>query len=277
MFEDGSRYWLRQSILKSFARHSSTPPTVLRVALYLATEDTRSGWVRTSGEGIASWLNARAMSVKHALRAMLATGIVKSRRVPGTRSSFEYTLSRNPNPEDIESCALTYDSFRYPTGKPKPQRLRRSRACTPSEPSRAPCLQSVQAQREHGSAPGIDNGLTTRGESATMGNDMTPSESSSPSARSTRSKRTISSWDRMARDLAKRLGSSLTTCRAQVTALKAAGWGEARIERAIGDYACPGLAPWDWTKKCVGTLGVNQKGMSVQDILRWGREERTTA
>ena len=65
-------------------------------------------------------------------------------------------------------------------------------------------------------------------------------------------------------------------CLKQTGALREAGWGDARIAQAIEDYAVPGMAPWDWTKKCTGQEQSVNRGMTVQDIIAWGRKEQAS-
>lgn len=54
------------------------------------------------------------------------------------------------------------------------------------------------------------------------------------------------------RALATATGGAIGPCEAQVGALRAAGWTEARILAAVAEHGRPGVAPWDWTKLATG-------------------------
>lgn len=78
-----------------------------------------------------------------------------------------------------------------------------------------------------------------------------PSESpSSPAVTPTPKRKT----DPLVLDLKNRLGSSTTPCAAQIRALRGAGWDDARIAQAISEFAEPGMAPWEWTKRARGVV-----------------------
>lgn len=89
-----------------------------------------------------------------------------------------------------------------------------------------------------------------------------PSESpSSPAVTPTPKRKT----DPLVLDLKNRLGSSTTPCAAQIRALRGAGWDDARIAQAISDFAEPGMAPWDWTKKARGVVPTNGHFKTMAD------------
>lgn len=54
------------------------------------------------------------------------------------------------------------------------------------------------------------------------------------------------------RALASATGSAIGPCEAQVSALRAAGWTEARVLAAVAEHGRPGVPPWEWTRLATG-------------------------
>lgn len=95
--------------------------------------------------------------------------------------------------------------------------------------------------------------------------EETPSESPSPAAPKRKT-------DPLILDLKNRLGSGSKVCGDQIRALRGAGWDDARIAQAISDFAEPGMAPWEWTKKARGVVapvnGFKTMSDRADDIVR---------
>lgn len=108
----------------------------------------------------------------------------------------------------------------------------------------------------------LSNGSSTVGERSGMEEGMEeeegkgkeaeeiPSESPSPSVTPPVKRKT----DPLILDLKNRLGSGVRICGDQVRALRGVGWDDARIAQAISEFAEPGMAPWEWTKKARGVV-----------------------
>lgn len=64
-------------------------------------------------------------------------------------------------------------------------------------------------------------------------------------------------------DLKNRLGSGVRICGDQIRALRGAGWDDSRIQAAIAEFAEPGMAPWEWTKKARGVVPMNGHGFKT--------------
>lgn len=78
-----------------------------------------------------------------------------------------------------------------------------------------------------------------------------PSESpSSPTVTPVTKRKT----DPLILDLKNRLGSGVRICGDQIRALRGAGWDDSRIQAAIAEFAEPGMAPWEWTKRARGVV-----------------------
>ena len=80
--------------------------------------------------------------------------------------------------------------------------------------------------------------------------------------------RSFGPQERLARDLAARLGSSLRPCRAQVRALRSEGWTLDRIRTAVDEHAGAGVAPWEWTRLAKGTTAPPRHGGLTGEQIR---------
>ena len=69
--------------------------------------------------------------------------------------------------------------------------------------------------------------------------------------------------DPLTLDLKNRLGSGVRICGDQIRALRGAGWDDARIAQAISEFAEPGMAPWEWTKRARGVVPMNVSGFKT--------------
>lgn len=69
--------------------------------------------------------------------------------------------------------------------------------------------------------------------------------------------------DPLVLDLKNRLGSGSKVCGDQIRALRGAGWDDGRIAQAISEFAEPGMAPWEWTKKARGVVPTNGSGFKT--------------
>ena len=92
-----------------------------------------------------------------------------------------------------------------------------------------------------------------------QGSISSPSVTPSPSAPVVVKRKT----DPLTLDLKNRLGSGVRICGDQIRALRGAGWDDARIAQAISEFAEPGMAPWEWTKKARGVVPMNGSGFKT--------------
>ena len=72
-----------------------------------------------------------------------------------------------------------------------------------------------------------------------------------PKTRACRKKPEYGPQERLSRDLASALGSSLPPCRKAVAALVGRGMTLESLHPQLGN-AIPGMAPWDWAKHVTG-------------------------
>ena len=115
------------------------------------------------------------------------------------------------------------------------------------------CSSNARALPEHMLGQSLGNAL--RSPDLDLSPDQSqdqkiPSESPSPSVTPPVKRKT----DPLILDLKNRLGSGVRICGDQVRALRGAGWDDARIAQAISEFAEPGMAPWEWTKKARGVV-----------------------
>jgi hypothetical protein len=100
----------------------------------------------------------------------------------------------------------------------------------------------------------LDQGSGIRDQGSISSPSVTPSPSAPVVKRKT---------DPLILDLKNRIGSGVRICGDQIRALRGAGWDDARIAQAISEFAEPGMAPWEWTKKARGVVPMNGSGFKT--------------
>lgn len=154
----------------------------------------------------------------------------------------------------------------------RPDRMARARAAGIASGQARRSNSELNPQLNVGLNRGLNPGLNQNAilvePSGRPGDRTTVSEEAPPPPKG--SGRKVGPQEALARDLAKRLGSSVNTCRQQVQALVGAGWDLERIRAAVVAHAVPGVSPWEWTKTASGN-GSTRRGMTGAEILAWGK------